>query len=140
VSAHYNSSENFNAAAAGRNLYAEALPFPSGKTKEWGVSLYNGKFSLRFAHFKTDQLAATINFPGQTTLWQEMANIYHESGSGEYSGNPGLYQQGLRNRGDLQPDQAVAHCGQSGQGELDHLQHRPLPVGVHRTSHDPDVE
>ncbi|WP_164976150.1 TonB-dependent receptor plug domain-containing protein [Oleiharenicola lentus] len=76
LSAHYNSSENFNAAAAGRNLYAKALPFPSGKTEEWGFSLYNDKFSLRFAHFETDQLAATINFPGQTTLWQEMANIY----------------------------------------------------------------
>ncbi len=76
MSAHYNSSENFNAAAAGRNLYAEALPFPSGKTEEWGVSFYNGQFSVRFAHFETDQLAATVNFPGQTTLWQEMANIY----------------------------------------------------------------
>jgi catecholate siderophore receptor len=76
ASAHYNNSENFNAAAAGRNLYAKALPFPSGKTKEWGLSVYNEKFSLRVTHFKTDQVAATVNFPGQTTLWQEMANIY----------------------------------------------------------------
>ncbi len=55
LSAHYNSSENFNPVGARSSLLGEALPSPSGLTEEYGftVGALEGKFSARFNWYKT---------------------------------------------------------------------------------------
>ena len=55
LSAHYNSSENFNPVGLRSSLLGEPLPSPSGLTEEYGftVGALEGKFSARFNWYKT---------------------------------------------------------------------------------------
>ncbi len=104
ASALVNKSENFNASAAGRNLYNEALPFPSGETKEYGITLQNEKFFIKITKFETDQIASTVNFPGQTTLWQELANLYEHNTPAEIAASGFQLPSEILTSVDFRPD------------------------------------
>lgn len=79
---HYNESDSFQPADTAYNLFLEALPNPTGESKEYGFSLnlFDNRFSVRVTHQETTQVhtrsgigtiatrALSIDFdiPGQT--------------------------------------------------------------------------
>jgi len=64
----FNGSENFRPDSARVDLYNEALPKPTGKTKEFGVfvELFGGKFHVKATHFDT---RATNESQGVVNSW-----------------------------------------------------------------------
>jgi hypothetical protein len=79
---HYNESDSFQPADTAYNVFLEALPNPTGKTKEYGASLsmFDNRLYVRLTHFETTQFhsrssigvvatrAMSLDFdvPGQT--------------------------------------------------------------------------
>lgn len=55
LSFHYGYSENFSLGATGRDVNGDRIPFPSGQTREYGLtaSLFDGKLYARMNWFET---------------------------------------------------------------------------------------
>lgn len=57
IAIHYNEADSFLPARLEQNLYAELIPNPSGKGKDYGISVnLNNRFVLRFNQYDTTQL------------------------------------------------------------------------------------
>jgi outer membrane receptor protein involved in Fe transport len=70
----YNQSENFTPLGGRTNSYLEPLPSPEGVTKEYGfsLSLFNGKFSVRYNHFEN----STTGQSSTPTVYDQATRIY----------------------------------------------------------------
>jgi hypothetical protein len=78
VSVFFNKSENFTPDGGRINVQGLALAPPSGETEEIGfsVSLFEDKLNLRFNHFETSQINATINPSNPGSAYGSTVNNY----------------------------------------------------------------
>jgi hypothetical protein len=94
ASIFYNSSSNFRVQPQRYNIRDEPLGPEIGDTKEYGamVSLFDNKFELRVAHYKTEDANATVTESGFIPAINEMAdsagNVIDQNFLGSNAGNP----------------------------------------------------
>jgi hypothetical protein len=70
----YNQSENFTPLGGRTNSYLEPLASPEGVTKEYGfsLSLFDGKFSIRYNHFEN----STTGQSSTPSVYDQATRIY----------------------------------------------------------------
>ena len=73
-SVSYNGSENFTPIGGRTDSYLQPLPSPLGKTKEYGfnLSLFDGKFSLRYNRFETKNIGQSST----PTVYDQATRIF----------------------------------------------------------------
>lgn len=94
VSIFYNSSSNFRISPQRYNILNQPLGPEIGDTKEYGaqVSILDGKFDLKVAHYKTEDANATVTEngfgPAIAELADSAANVIEQNYLGTNANNP----------------------------------------------------